>query len=32
MIVRTILKGKPSMEVATTVVGQKVADAAKLLD
>ena len=31
MIVRTILKGKSS-DVATTVAGQKVADAAKLLD
>jgi len=32
MIVRTILKSKPSPDVATTVAGQKVGDAAKLLD
>ncbi len=32
MIVRTILKGKSSTDVATTVAGQKVGDAAKLLD
>jgi len=32
MIVRTILKEKSSTEVATTVAGQKVGDAAKLLD
>ncbi len=32
MIVRTILKDKSSADVATTVAGQKVGDAAKLLD
>lgn len=32
MIVRTILKDKSSADVATTVAGQRVADAAKLLD
>lgn len=32
MIVRTILKSKSNIEVATTVAGQKVGDAAKLLD
>jgi CBS domain-containing protein len=31
MIVRTILKGKPGGDVATTVVSQTVGDAAKLL-
>src|ERR1700744_6419665 len=32
MIVRTILKGKSSTDVATTVAGQKVGEPAKLLD
>lgn len=32
MIVRTILTSKPSTDVATTVAGQKVGEAAKLLD
>ena len=32
MIVRTILKDKSSADVATTVAGQKIGDAAKLLD
>ena len=32
MIVRSILKTKSSTDVATTVAGQKVGDAAKLLD
>ena len=32
MIVRTILKDKASTEIATTVAGQKIGDAAKLLD
>jgi CBS domain-containing protein len=32
MIVRTILKSKSSSDIATTVAGQKVGDAAKLLD
>jgi CBS domain-containing protein len=32
MIVRTILKSKPSSDVATTVAGQTVGDAARLLD
>jgi len=32
MIVRTILKGKTSSDVATTVAAQAVGDAAKLLD
>jgi CBS domain-containing protein len=32
MIVRTILKSKASTDIATTVAGQKVGDAAKLLD
>jgi CBS domain-containing protein len=32
MIVRTILKSKPSADIATIVPGQKVSDAAKLLD
>ena len=32
MIVRTILKSKANADVATTVAGQKVGDAAKLLD
>lgn len=32
MIVRTILKSKPSADVATTVAGQSVGEAARLLD
>ncbi|HMA51358.1 MAG TPA: CBS domain-containing protein [Magnetospirillaceae bacterium] len=32
MIVRTILTSKPNTDVATTVAGQKVGEAAKLLD
>jgi len=32
MIVRTILKSKPSSDISTAVPGQKVGDAAKLLD
>jgi CBS domain-containing protein len=32
MIVRTILKSKPSTDVATTVAGQTVGEAARLLD